>query len=157
MLENEVDVVRAIVQRVSAAAVSAPGRERRDIGPGLVVLLGVGNDDGEDDVRYLADKILHLRIFEDQEGKMNLSLLETGGKLLVVSQFTLYGDCRKGRRPAFSDAARPEPARELYAFFAREAAGAGVEVLTGYFQEHMLVEIMNDGPVTLMLDSRKNF
>jgi len=149
--------LRAVVQRVTAAAVGAPGRERRSIGPGLVVLLGVGHEDSEDDARYLADKILHLRIFEDQEGKMNLSLLENGGQLLVVSQFTLYGDCRKGRRPAFSDAARPEPARELYAFFVRAAAGAGIEVVTGYFQEHMLLEIMNDGPVTLMLDSRKNF
>ncbi len=149
--------MRAVVQRVTAAAVSAPGRERRDIGPGLVVLLGVGHEDGEDDARYLADKILHLRIFEDREGKMNLSLLENGGQLLVVSQFTLYGDCRKGRRPAFTDAARPEPAQELYELFVRETGGAGIDVITGYFQEHMLVEIMNDGPVTLMLDSRKNF
>jgi len=149
--------VRAVVQRVVSAAVGAPGRERRSIGPGLVVLLGVGRADSEDDARYLVDKIMHLRIFEDQDGKMNRSLRETGGQLLVVSQFTLYGDCRKGRRPGFSDAAPPEMAQELYAFFVREAAGGKVDVTVGYFQEHMLLEIMNDGPVTLMLDSRKNF
>jgi len=142
---------------VAAGAVGAPGRERHSIGPGLVVLLGVGHLDSEDDARYLVDKILNLRIFENQEGKMNLSLLNTGGQLLVVSQFTLYGDCRKGRRPGFSDAAPPEIAQKLYEFFVTEATGRKVDVLTGYFQEHMLVEIINDGPVTLMLDSRKNF
>jgi len=122
-----------------------------------VVLLGVGHADSENDARYLVDKILNLRIFEDQEGKMNLSLLDTGGQLLVVSQFTLYGDCRKGRRPGFSDAAPPAIAQKLYEFFVTEAAGRKVDVITGYFQEHMQVEIINDGPVTLMLDSRKNF
>jgi len=149
--------VRAVVQRVTAGAVGAPGRERHSIGAGLVVLLGVGQADSEDDARYLVDKILNLRIFEDQDGKMNLSLLDTGGQLLVVSQFTLYGDCRKGRRPGFSDAAPPEIAQKLYAFFVREAAAREVDVTTGYFQEHMVVEIINDGPVTLMLDSKKNF
>ena len=149
--------MRAVVQRVAAGAVSASGRERHSIGPGLVVLLGVGHADSEDDARYLVDKILNLRIFEDQEGKMNLSLLDTGGQLLVVSQFTLYGDCRRGRRPGFSDAAPPAIAQKLYEFFVTEAAGRKVDVITGYFQEHMQVEIINDGPVTLMLDSRKNF
>jgi len=145
------------VQRVAAGAVGAPGRERRSIGPGLVVLLGVGSEDSEDDARYLVDKILHLRIFEDQDRKMNLSLLEIGGQLMVVSQFTLYGDCRKGRRPGFSDAAPPEMAQKLYEFFVREAVSREVDVTTGYFQEHMLVEIMNDGPVTMLLDSKKDF
>lgn len=149
--------MRAVVQRVAEGAVGAPGRERRSIGPGLVILLGVGRADSENDARYLMDKILNLRIFADENGKLNLSLLETGGQLLVVSQFTLYGDCRKGRRPGFSDAASPEMAQKLYQFFVQEAASREVDVITGYFQEHMLVEIMNDGPVTMMLDSRKNF
>ena len=149
--------MRVVVQRVAAGAVGAPGRERRSIGPGLVVLLGVGSEDSEGDARYLVDKILHLRIFEDQDRKMNLSLLEIGGQLMVVSQFTLYGDCRKGRRPGFSDAAPPEMAQKLYEFFVREAVSREVDVTTGYFQEHMLVEIMNDGPVTMLLDSKKDF
>lgn len=147
--------MRAVVQRVKGGAVSAPGRGRRSIGPGLVVLLGVGRNDSESDVRYLADKIVHLRIFEDENGKMNLSLADTGGQMLTVSQFTLYGDCRKGRRPGFSDAASPDVARELYEMFVREITGRGIDVATGYFQEHMLVEIMNDGPVTMLLDSKK--
>lgn len=149
--------MRAVVQRVKSGAVSAPGRERKEIGPGLVVLLGVGRQDNESDARYLAEKIVHLRIFEDEQGKMNLSLADTGGAMLAISQFTLYGDCRKGRRPGFSDAAPPERARELYDLFVREVSGSGVPVATGYFQEHMLVEIQNDGPVTMLLDSGKEF
>jgi D-tyrosyl-tRNA(Tyr) deacylase len=145
------------VQRVSCGAVSAPGQERRTIGPGLVVLLGVGRDDDDADVRYLADKTVNLRIFEDAEGKMNLSVADTGGELLVVSQFTLYGDCRKGRRPGFSDAAPPERAEKLYEDFVHEIRSRGLRVVTGYFQTHMLVEIMNDGPVTMLLDSKKQF
>jgi len=149
--------LRAVVQRVSGGAVSAPGEERRTIGPGLVVLLGVGREDNAADARYLADKVVNLRIFEDAGGKMNQSVADTGGQLLVVSQFTLDGDCRKGRRPGFSDAAPPEQAVKLYEDFVREVKARGLEVVTGYFQAHMLVEIMNDGPVTMLLDSNKQF
>lgn len=149
--------MRAVVQRVTSGAVSAPGRERRVIGPGLVVLLGVGRDDDDADARYLAEKTVNLRIFEDAEGKMNLSVIDTGGELLVISQFTLYGDCRKGRRPGFSDAAPPEQAVKLYDSFVHEISSRGLKVVKGYFQEHMLVEIMNDGPVTMLLDSKKQF
>jgi D-tyrosyl-tRNA(Tyr) deacylase len=123
----------------------------------LVVLLGVGREDNAADARYLADKVVNLRIFEDAGGKMNQSVADTGGQLLVVSQFTLYGDCRKGRRPGFSDAAPPEQAVKLYEDFVREVKARGLEVVTGYFQAHMLVEIMNDGPVTMLLDSNKQF
>jgi len=150
-------MLRAVVQRVVAGAVSAPGRERRAIGPGVVVLLGVGAGDDEKDAEYLADKIINLRIFEDENGKMNLSLVDTGGEMLAISQFPLYGDCRKGRRPGFSNAAPPEQALALYEKFVREVEKRNINVKTGYFQEHMLVEIMNDGPVTLLLDSKRNF
>ncbi|WP_027363497.1 D-aminoacyl-tRNA deacylase [Desulfotruncus alcoholivorax] len=149
--------MRAVVQRVAGAAVSAPGRERHAIGRGLMVLLGVGREDNLGDVRYLVDKTVNLRVFEDGAGKMNLSVQDIGGELLVVSQFTLYGDCRKGRRPGFSDAAPPERARELYLEYVKEIELTGLRVASGYFQEHMLVEIMNDGPVTLLLESKKNF
>lgn len=149
--------MRAVVQRVAGAAVSAPGRERHAIGRGLMVLLGVGREDSLEDVRYLVDKIANLRVFEDADAKMNLSVKDTGGELLVVSQFTLYGDCRKGRRPGFSAAAPPDQARELYWEFVKEIELTGLKVATGYFQEHMLVEIMNDGPVTLWLESKKQF
>lgn len=145
------------MQRVAGAAVSAPGRERHAIGRGLMVLLGVGREDNLGDVRYLVDKTVNLRVFEDGAGKMNLSVQDIGGELLVVSQFTLYGDCRKGRRPGFSDAAPPERARELYLEYVKEIELTGLRVASGYFQEHMLVEIMNDGPVTLLLESKKNF
>jgi len=145
------------VQRVTGGAVSAPGREKCAIGKGLVVLLGVGRDDDKPDVRYLVDKTVNLRIFEDDNGKMNLSLADTGGQVLVVSQFTLYGDCRKGRRPGFSDAAPPEKAVKLYEEYAVEVRSRGFKVVTGYFQEHMLLEIFNDGPVTILLDSKKQF
>lgn len=147
--------MRAVVQRVLSGAVSAPGEERRAIGSGLVVLLGVGREDDIADIQYLADKVVNLRIFEDDNGKMNLSVSDTGGQLLVVSQFTLYGDCRKGRRPGFSDAASPEQAVKLYEDFVNEIRSRGLKVITGYFQAHMLVEINNDGPVTLLLDSKK--
>lgn len=143
------------MQRVAGAAVSAPGRERRAIGQGLMVLLGVGREDNREDVRYLADKTVNLRVFEDETGKMNMSVKDIGGELLVVSQFTLYGDCRKGRRPGFSDAALPDRARELYLEFIKEIELTGLRITAGYFQEHMLVEIMNDGPVTLLLESKK--
>ncbi len=145
------------MQRVAKGAVGAPGRERRAIGPGIVVLLGIGAGDDERDAEYLADKIINLRVFEDENGKMNLSLVETGGEMLAISQFTLYGDCRKGRRPSFSNAAPPEQALALYEKFVREVEKRNINVKTGYFQEHMLVEIMNDGPVTLLLDSKRNF
>jgi D-tyrosyl-tRNA(Tyr) deacylase len=122
-----------------------------------VVLLGVGRDDGVDDARYLAQKVARLRIFEDSQGKMNRSVLEAGGEMLVVSQFTLYGDCRQGRRPGFDRAARPEQARELYEFFVSLLRNEGLTVFTGVFGASMQVEIINDGPVTLLLDSKKEF
>ncbi len=149
--------MRAVVQRVTRGSVTVEGRLVGATGPGLVVLLGVGNGDTRDDAVYLAGKIAGLRIFEDEQGKMNLSLLDAGGSLLVVSQFTLYGDCRKGRRPGFSGAAPPEEARGLYNVFVREMVKLGLNVATGCFREHMTVEIINDGPVTLLLDSKKNF
>ncbi|MCG8400335.1 MAG: D-aminoacyl-tRNA deacylase [Firmicutes bacterium] len=148
--------MRAVIQRVSGGAVGAPGREKRTIGPGLVVLLGVGLEDEDSDVSYMADKIVNLRIFQDRNDKMNLSLLDTGGEMLVVSQFTLYGDCRSGRRPGFSEAAPPDLAQKLYADFVREVNSRGVAVRCGYFREHMRVEIINDGPVTMLLESKKS-
>jgi len=149
--------LRAVVQRVSAGAVSAPGEQKRAIGPGLVVLLGVGSRDDEADAAYLADKVANLRIFEDNNGKMNLSVLDTGGQVLVVSQFTLYGDCRRGRRPSFGDAAPPDRAVRLYEVFIDKIRSLGLQVVTGFFQSHMSVEIINDGPVTILLDSKKLF
>ena len=122
---------------------------------GFLVLLGVAEGDTRDDALYLAQKIAGLRVFEDAAGKMNLGLSEVGGKLLVVSQFTLLGDCRKGRRPSFDQAARPEAARELYQAFVAAVGEQGIETATGRFQEHMLVELANDGPVTLLLDTRE--
>lgn len=127
------------------------------IARGFVVLLGVAEGDGQEQVVYLAQKISGLRVFEDSEGKMNLSLTEVGGAMLVVSQFTLLGDCRRGRRPSFIQAARPEIADELYRAFCAEVRGQGIEVQTGRFQQHMEVELVNDGPVTLLVDSAKQF
>jgi D-tyrosyl-tRNA(Tyr) deacylase len=127
------------------------------IGRGLLVLLGVGQEDAEADAAYLAQKIIGLRIFEDAEGKMNLALADVGGGLLVVSQFTLWGDCRKGRRPSFVAAAEPSRADALYQHFVEAARSAGVAVETGRFRAHMDVELLNDGPVTLLLDSAKQF
>jgi D-tyrosyl-tRNA(Tyr) deacylase len=149
--------VRAVVQRVTRAAVEVAGEIVGQIGPGLLVLLGVEEHDTLVDLDYLSQKVIGLRIFEDADGKMNLSLLETGGAMLVVSQFTLYGDCRKGRRPSFIAAARPERANELYERFVDEVRGQGITVATGVFQAEMHVELVNDGPVTLLLDSRKEF
>ncbi|MDI3547677.1 MAG: D-aminoacyl-tRNA deacylase [Halanaerobiales bacterium] len=149
--------MRAVVQRVKETKVSVNQEIKGKIGQGLLVFLGVGEGDTESDADYLADKIVNLRIFEDEEGKMNLSLFDLEGEILVVSQFTLYGDCRKGRRPSFFAAARPEKAEELYRYFINQVAGTGLKVETGEFQAMMDVELINDGPVTLLLDSEKNF
>ncbi|MEA3507317.1 MAG: D-aminoacyl-tRNA deacylase [Synergistota bacterium] len=145
--------MRAVVQRVSRASVSVDGTVAGEIGPGLCVLVGVTHDDGVDEAAWMAEKITSLRIFEDEEGKMNLSLRDTGGALLAVSQFTLYGDCRKGRRPSFVRAAAPEPAKELYEVFVEKIRGLGVETATGVFQAFMKVDLCNDGPVTLIVDT----
>jgi D-aminoacyl-tRNA deacylase len=149
--------MRAVLQRVTRASVRVEGQTVGEIGPGLVVLLGVARDDKEADALYLVEKIMNLRVFEDAEGRMNLSLAETGGALLAVSQFTLYGDARKGRRPSWFDAAQPELARPLYEFFVAEARARGARVETGSFRAMMEVELVNDGPVTILLDSRKLF
>lgn len=149
--------MRAVVQRVSRGKVTVDGEITGEITRGFVVLLGVADGDTQEDVIYLVQKVIGLRIFEDAEGKMNLSVADIGGKLLVVSQFTLLGDCRKGRRPSFIAAARPEVAEALYRSFIAEAQGQGITVATGRFQTHMDVELVNDGPVTLLLDSRKDF
>lgn len=149
--------MRAVVQRVVRGSVKVDGNLVDEIGPGLVVLLGVGRTDDSSDAAYLADKICNLRIFEDEQGKMNLSVADTGGSVMVVSQFTLYGDCRKGRRPGFSDASPPDQANILYYEFVKEIKKSGLHVATGCFREHMVVEIVNDGPVTLLLDSSKTF
>ncbi len=145
--------MRACIQRVSEAHVTVEGVETGRIGRGLVVLLGVGHEDGEAEVRWLAEKIVGLRIFEDDAGKMNRSLAEVGGGMLVVSQFTLYGDCRRGRRPSFIDAAPPELAERLYEAFVEMARKVGIAVGTGRFREHMMVSLVNDGPVTLWIDT----
>jgi D-tyrosyl-tRNA(Tyr) deacylase len=145
--------MRACIQRVSEARVTVDGSATGVIGRGLVVLLGVGQQDGEAEVDFLAEKIVGLRIFEDDAGKMNRSLAEVGGAMLVVSQFTLYGDARKGRRPSFTDAAPPELAERLYEAFVARVRSLGVRVETGVFRAHMLVSLVNDGPVTLWLDT----
>ena len=149
--------MRAVVQRVKTASVEVDGRTVGEIGPGLVIFLGVGEGDSEEDSDYLAKKIAHLRIFSDDQSLMNLSLMEIGGAVLVVSQFTLWADCRKGRRPSFTRAARPERAKELYNHFIGILRGNGLQVATGEFQEMMDVYLVNDGPVTLLLDSSKTF
>jgi D-tyrosyl-tRNA(Tyr) deacylase len=145
------------VQRVSRASVEVGGETVGEIRHGFLVLLGIGEDDTLDDVDYMAHKILGLRVFEDDAGKMNLSIDEVGGSMLVVSQFTLFGDCRKGRRPSFITAARPEKANPLYESFVAEIKGQGIPVATGTFQAHMNVALTNDGPVTFLLDSTKLF
>lgn len=149
--------MRAVVQRCSYCRVLSEGEETGRIGPGLAVLLGVGKGDTDDDCRYMAEKLLHLRVFEDEEEKMNRSILDAGGSLMIISQFTLYGDCRKGRRPSFFEAEGPERADELYLRVAALCREAGVPVETGRFRTHMKVELENDGPVTILLDSRKSF
>ena len=149
--------MRAVVQRVSRASVTVDGEIVGAIQQGLLILLGVADDDGQEDVIWLAGKVAGLRVFEDGDGKMNLDLTNVNGSALVVSQFTLLGDCRKGRRPAFVTAARPELADSLYQSFVAEVRGRGITVETGTFQAQMDVELVNDGPVTLLLDSRKTF
>lgn len=149
--------MRAVIQRVSRAVVTVDGEQIGAIGPGLVVLLGVHRDDGRADLDWLVDKIVKLRVFADGEGKMNRSLLDTGGAMLIVSQFTLHGDCRKGRRPGYSQAARPEQAEALYEEFITAVRKHGIQTATGRFQADMAVELVNDGPVTLLLDSAKIF
>jgi D-tyrosyl-tRNA(Tyr) deacylase len=162
--------MRAVVQRVSRARVTIVERRNDptndpvnsqwtsgEIGLGLLVLLGVGHEDSEADATYLAEKIAGLRIFEDQDGKMNRSVQDVGGSVLAVSQFTLYGDVRRGKRPSFDAAALPEPARRLYEFFVERIRAAGLRCETGRFQETMQVELVNEGPVTILLDSSKAF
>jgi D-tyrosyl-tRNA(Tyr) deacylase len=149
--------MRAVVQRVSSARVTVADETVGEIGRGLLVLLGVEQGDGDTDARYLAEKIAGLRIFEDEEGKMNLSVADIGGAVLVVSQFTLLGDCRKGRRPGFSRAALPQEAESLYRRTAELIAGQGLAVATGRFRAEMAVTLINEGPVTLLLDSRREF
>ena len=149
--------MRAVIQRVSAARVVIEDKEYSRIGPGILVLLGVEKEDTIEDARMLARRIVELRIFEDAAGKMNRSIAETGGSLLIVSQFTLLGDCRKGRRPSFDPAAPPDIARFLYEEFVKEVQNFGVPAATGLFQAMMNVELTNQGPVTFILDSRKRF
>jgi D-tyrosyl-tRNA(Tyr) deacylase len=149
--------MRAVVQRVSRAKVTVNERVSGEIGLGLLVLLGVGQEDTENDASYLAEKIVGLRIFEDSDGKMNRSVLEVSGSVLVVSQFTLYGDVRRGKRPSFDAAAPPGEARRLYEFFVDCIRAAGLRCETGRFQEMMQVELANEGPVTILLDSAKAF
>ena len=145
--------MRALIQRVSTASVTVDGRTIGAIGPGLLILLGAGTGDGPADAEYLASKAAHLRIFEDAEGKMNRAVGEIGGSVLVVSQFTLFADTRKGRRPSFIDAAPPEVAAPLIDQFAARLQAAGIPVATGQFQAHMQVALINDGPVTIWIDS----
>ena len=149
--------MRAVVQRVSRAQVTVNGEIAGKIGLGLLLLLGVGRDDGEADATYLAEKIAGLRVFEDAQGKMNRSVQDVGGSVLAVSQFTLYGDVRRGKRPSFDAAAPPEKARQLYEFFVEQIRAAGLLCETGRFQEMMTVELVNEGPVTILLDSQKAF
>ena len=147
--------MRAVVQRVKKGSVEIEEKEIGKIEKGLVILLGVGQDDTEKDAEYLAEKIVNLRIFEDKEGKMNLSVKDINGQILVISQFTLYGDCKKGRRPSFISAALPDKAVKLYDYFVKSIKNYGLKIETGEFQAMMLVKIYNDGPVTILLDSEK--
>ena len=147
----------AVVQRVSSSKVTVDGNVTGEIKKGLLVLLGVTHEDTSKDVDYIIDKVLNLRIFEDENEKMNLSLKDVEGELLVVSQFTLYGDCRKGRRPSFSTAARPELATKLYEEFIEKLRKEGIVTQTGQFGAHMMVDLTNDGPVTILLESNRTF
>ena len=149
--------MRAVVQRVTRAKVTVNSEITGEIGPGLLVLLGVGAGDSRADADYLSDKTIGLRIFEDPAGKMNLSVVDIGGAVLAVSQFTLYGDVRRGKRPSFDAAAPPQSARELYEHFVENIRAAGLRCETGRFQEMMQVELVNEGPVTILLDSAKTF
>ena len=149
--------MRAVLQRVTRARVTVGGEVVGETGPGLVVLLGVARDDAEEDARYLVEKSVGLRVFDDEEGRMNRSVVEAGGALLVVSQFTLYGDVRRGRRPSWVEAAPPEAAEPLYELFVAEARRSVARVETGSFRRMMEVELVGDGPVTILLDSRKLF
>ncbi|MGQ9693402.1 MAG: D-aminoacyl-tRNA deacylase [Thermodesulfobacteriota bacterium] len=149
--------MRAVIQRVSRAQVKVSGNVVAEIGPGLLVFLGVGKEDTFADAEYLLEKIVNLRIFADQAGKFNLSLLDCGGEMMVVSQFTLYADCRQGRRPSFTAAAPAEMARPLYEHFLERARQKGLQVATGIFQAHMEIELTNNGPVTILLDTSENF
>jgi D-aminoacyl-tRNA deacylase len=149
--------MRAVVQRVSRAKVTVNGQVTGEIGRGLLVLVGVGTGDARSDADYLAEKIIGLRIFEDANGKMNVAAAEVEGAVLAVSQFTLYGDVRRGKRPSFDGALAPPKARELYEYFVEKIRGAGLRCETGRFQETMQVELVNDGPVTILLDSAKAF
>jgi D-tyrosyl-tRNA(Tyr) deacylase len=144
----------AVIQRVTAAEVRIDDKIVGQVGPGLLVLLGVSRSDDEKDADYLSDKIVHLRVLEDEEGKMNRSLIETGGEIMVVSQFTLLGDCRKGRRPSFVEAAPAKTAEGLYEYFVGQLKSKGIPVATGLFQAKMAVSLVNDGPVTLILESK---
>jgi len=145
--------VRAVVQRVTGARVLVDGKVAGSIGKGLCVFLGVAPEDGAEEVEWMAGKIANLRVFEDPDGKMNLSLLDEKGAMLVVSQFTLYGDCRKGRRPSFASACEPEKAKSIYEDFIRSVSSRGISVESGVFQAYMQVELCNDGPVTLIIDT----
>ena len=149
--------MRAVIQRVSSAKVEVDNRESGSIKDGLLVLLGVHKDDTDKDLMWMVNKVKHLRVFEDQKGLMNRSVVDTGGSLLVVSQFTLYGDCRKGRRPSWNQAAPPEKAEKMYDDFTAECIRQGLPTQTGTFQAMMEVTLTNDGPVTLLLDSHKQF
>lgn len=149
--------MRAIIQRVTSAKVTVDDRQTGAIGEGLLVLLGVHNDDQQKDITWLADKIINLRIFDDEDGKMNHSLTDTGGSMLIVSQFTLLADCRKGRRPSWSEAAPPDKARQLYEEFIQVVTENGITTATGEFQAMMEVSLVNSGPVTILLDSHKKF
>ncbi len=145
--------MRAVIQRITASKVEVEGKTIGETGPGLLALLGISRTDQEKDADYLSDKMAHLRIFEDDAGKMNRSVMETGGQIMVVSQFTLLGDCRKGRRPSFVAAAPPKEAEKLYLYFVNRLKSKGIAVSTGRFQANMAVSLVNDGPVTLILES----
>ena len=149
--------MRAVIQRVERASVSVEGEIRGQIGAGFLVLIGVEEGDGDADFRYIAEKVPNLRVFEDEQGKMNRSLLDVGGELLAVSQFTLLGDARGGRRPSFITAARPETADPMYEWLVADWRARGIRVETGVFGAHMKVSLVNDGPVTILLDSRRRF
>ncbi len=152
---SEAVKMKAVIQRVARASVDSEGTRVGEIKKGFCVLLGVTHSDTEADAKKLAEKIVNLRVFEDEADKMNLSLKDVDGEMLIVSQFTLYGDCRRGRRPSFTDAARPEVANTLYEKFAENVRAQGVRVQTGVFQTHMTVQIENDGPVTLIIDTKE--